>query len=97
MMFRRLSTISLVVPFFSTAALAADLPLYTPPPAESPVYAPASVYDWSGFYIGAHAGYGWGDTDGSWEGEIADVTASDELVSYDLISAPWIYDADELG
>jgi outer membrane immunogenic protein len=35
---------------------AADID-YTPPEAV--------MYDWSGFYIGAHAGWGWGDTD--WE------------------------------
>lgn len=36
-------------------ASAADLP------RKAPVYAPAPpVWSWSGFYIGAHAGYGWG-------------------------------------
>lgn len=35
-------------------ALAADMPLKAPPP-------PASVYAWTGFYIGANAGYGWND------------------------------------
>ncbi|MDQ0393164.1 outer membrane protein [Labrys monachus] len=40
----------------STAALAADL---AAPPAEpqAPVVMP---YTWTGFYVGAHAGYGWG-------------------------------------
>lgn len=30
-------------------------------PARGPVYkaAPAPVFDWTGFYVGAHAGYGW--------------------------------------
>lgn len=38
-------------------AAAADLPVraYT----KAPAYAP--VYDWSGFYVGAHIGYAWGD------------------------------------
>jgi outer membrane immunogenic protein len=40
---------------FAQVALAADLPrkapAYTPPPP---------VWSWSGFYIGAHAGWGWG-------------------------------------
>lgn len=35
-------------------AMAAD---YLPP---EPV---PTVYDWSGFYVGAHLGYGWGDSD----------------------------------
>ena len=34
--------------------MAADIGLGAPPPA----YAP--VNDWSGFYVGGHAGYGWG-------------------------------------
>jgi outer membrane immunogenic protein len=50
---------------FSTAASAADLsrPVYKAPPAG---VLPAS-YDWTGFYIGGHVGYGWsqkGWTDG---------------------------------
>lgn len=40
-------------------AHAADL--YTPPPVYPP--APAYVFNWTGFYVGAHAGYGWGDAD----------------------------------
>jgi len=39
------------------AALAADLPAYEPAPAYA---APAPVSNWSGAYIGAQAGYGWG-------------------------------------
>src|ERR1700676_3785659 len=34
-------------------ALAADLPLKAPPPV-------AAAWNWSGFYIGGHGGYGWG-------------------------------------
>jgi outer membrane immunogenic protein len=39
-------------------AVAADMPV------KSPVYkaAPVAVYNWSGFYAGLNAGYGWGDT-----------------------------------
>src|SRR5688572_374146 len=36
-------------------ALAADMPVKARP---APL---AAAYDWSGFYVGVHAGYGWGD------------------------------------
>lgn len=42
-------------------AHAADL--YTPPPVQPVAVAP--FIDWTGFYIGLHAGYGWGDVDGA--------------------------------
>jgi outer membrane immunogenic protein len=42
---------------FAAPANAADVPV------RGPIYkaAPAPVYNWTGFYIGAHIGYGWGD------------------------------------
>jgi outer membrane immunogenic protein len=41
------------------AAHAADIPIYEPPPA---MVSPTPIaYNWSGFYIGAHGGYGFGD------------------------------------
>jgi outer membrane immunogenic protein len=45
----------------SGAALAADMgrPVYKAPPAGAlPV-----AYDWTGFYVGGHVGYGWADKD----------------------------------
>ena len=39
-------------------ALAADLPLMTKAPPR-----PLAVYNWTGFYAGAHLGGGWGDKD----------------------------------
>jgi opacity protein-like surface antigen len=39
------------------SAAAADLPVKAPQPA------PALTYDWSGFYLGAHAGYRWAHAD----------------------------------
>ena len=46
----------------ATAASAADIrqPTYKAPPAAVPV---ATVYNWTGFYVGGHIGYGWGDKD----------------------------------
>ena len=39
-------------------ALAADLPVQSPPLA--PMAGSAPIISWTGFYIGAQAGYGWG-------------------------------------
>jgi len=51
-----LSTVALAA--LGSTAMAADLvPITKAPP---PVAAPAS--DWSGFYLGAHGGWGWADT-----------------------------------
>ena len=38
-----------------SSALAADMPIKAPPPR-----APVVSTDWSGFYVGAHVGWGWG-------------------------------------
>jgi high affinity Mn2+ porin len=46
-------------------ALGAELPL--PMPVKAPVKTPvSSLYDWTGFYIGAHLGYAWGTS--NWTG-----------------------------
>jgi len=38
------------------AAAAADLP------TKAPMYSPAPVFSWTGFYVGVNAGYGWANT-----------------------------------
>ena len=43
---------------YVSSANAADAVVYEPV-----VAMPADMYDWSGFYVGAQAGYGWGDAD----------------------------------
>ncbi len=47
-----------VTAFCSASALAADMPV------KAPVYkaAPAPVFNWTGFYGGLQAGYGWGNS-----------------------------------
>jgi outer membrane immunogenic protein len=42
----------------ATSASAADMAAR--PYAKAATVAPAAVYDWTGFYVGGHAGYGWG-------------------------------------
>ncbi len=60
--------------FAAGSALAADLP--RPAPAyKAPVAAP--VFNWSGFYVGLHAGYAWGDS--QWTNPI--VPAFDDSLS----------------
>lgn len=45
-----------------TAAGASAADLYTAPPAEAVVYDAAPAFSWTGFYLGAHGGYGWSDS-----------------------------------
>jgi len=61
MSMRLLVTSALATVMVAGAAQAADLP------NKKPVYkAPvAAQFSWTGFYIGGHVGYGWGDKDWS--------------------------------
>src|SRR3982751_3665652 len=45
----------------SASAMAADMP--SRPYTKAPVMAPVQVYDWTGFYIGGHAGGAWAQSD----------------------------------
>ncbi|WP_371346909.1 outer membrane protein [Ancylobacter sp. IITR112] len=51
-----------LVALMAVPAAAADLSY--PAPA-SAAYVPAPVFTWTGFYLGANAGYGWGTADAS--------------------------------
>jgi outer membrane immunogenic protein len=42
-------------------ALAADMPVRRGMPVKAPPPVVAQIYNWSGMYIGAHVGAGWGD------------------------------------
>jgi outer membrane immunogenic protein len=53
---RKLLLVTAAAVLFTAPALAADL---APAPV-APVYMP---FDWTGFYVGVHAGYAWGDVD----------------------------------
>ena len=52
---------SVLAALMGSTALAADLPAPMSMPA-MPAPAPA-VYDWTGFYLGLHGGYAWGESD----------------------------------
>lgn len=63
-MSRRLIVTNILAAVLSVgAAQAADLPARMP--VKAPVVA-APVFSWTGFYVGAHAGYGWGKNE--WSG-----------------------------
>lgn len=47
----------LAIALATGAATAADLPRAAPYPTKAPAYV-AQVYNWTGFYVGAHAGWG---------------------------------------
>lgn len=55
MTIRTIWAVAALSPLAAHGAPAADLPLKAPaPPA-------ATAMDWTGFYVGVHGGYGWGD------------------------------------
>src|SRR5271169_7176029 len=63
---------------FASVASAADMP------AKAPVYkAPivASIYNWTGFYVGANGGYGWSTQSGT-------VTATNNTGASDSLAGP---------
>ncbi len=67
-------TITLAVTFalIETPALAADMAVKSPPPPR-----PAPVYSWSGFYVGAQAGYSWSNTTVDTLGSAVDTSTAD--------------------
>jgi outer membrane immunogenic protein len=59
---RRLSMIALGLSGLATSAVAADLPRKAPPLPPVQSVQPAN---WTGFYVGVHGGYSWGQWDGN--------------------------------
>jgi outer membrane immunogenic protein len=51
--------------FLTAPALAADLTTPTPLPTPPAIEAAAAANNWTGFYLGALGGYGWGNADTS--------------------------------
>lgn len=54
----------------ATSAFAADLPRRTNPAA--PAFTAVPVFSWTGFYVGVHAGYGFGQTSSTGAGGFSD-------------------------
>jgi outer membrane immunogenic protein len=94
--FSKVSLAAAILVAGATAAGAADIP------ARAPVYkAPAMVpvLPWTGFYVGANVGYGWGDVDGTINlgagpGPItgdADGIVGGAQVGYNWQTGPWVF------
>jgi hypothetical protein len=50
----RISAVLAAALVWGTGAFAADMPVKAPPVV-------ATVFSWTGFYVGGHAGYAWGE------------------------------------
>jgi outer membrane immunogenic protein len=63
---------------FVNSASAADMP------AKAPIYkaAPMALYNWTGWYVGVNAGYGWSSGNGANNGACADPVASGFCATY---------------
>lgn len=95
----RTAILASTVSIFATAALAADIAPYEPTPT---AYTPA-FYDWSGAYVGLHAGLATGDFDyeaGPYGGPAmldASISGSGFIgggqVGYDFQSGAWVFGA----
>lgn len=95
-----------VVAALITPALAADL---RRPVTKAPVAAPPPVFSWTGCYIGAHVGGGWGDKDWTFEPPnppLGPVDAGSHNVSgvlaggqigCDIQSGAWVFGAEFQG
>ena len=51
---------TMALAFAGHSALAADMPVRRPPQEAIVKAPPPPIFDWSGFYVGLHGGYGWG-------------------------------------
>src|SRR5262245_24901257 len=60
----------------ATSATAADLPRKAPP---APPVHPEQAASWTGFYVGAHAGYSWG----RWDGDLTFDPGTGPIVVFD--------------
>lgn len=90
-----LSTVAFAVLGVATSASAADLAARPYTKAPPPVV--AAVYDWTGFYIGASGGYGWGRT--RWQYALAGINTNHDTdggfaggqVGYNWQTGAWVW------
>lgn len=75
----------LALTFAATPTLAADIPVRPPVTKAPPMAAP--IFNWTGFYVGANAGYAWGRT------RATDIVASNGLC-WVVCGSEWGTDVD---
>jgi outer membrane immunogenic protein len=88
--------LSIILPI--SAVSAADLPVKAPPLAT-----PASVYNWTGFYVGVNGGGGWGTT--NWLFTLNGLTANHNIsggfaggqVGYSWQTGAWVFGVEADG
>lgn len=82
------------IALIAAPALAADLPRRSGAVAPAPVYA-APIFTWSGFYVGAQLGYGWGKDKANYNGTAASTSPDGMLggvhVGYNWQSGAFVY------
>lgn len=91
-----LSSVAAIVLVGAGAASAADLPSRKGP-VMAPVYAP--VFTWTGFYVGANAGYAWGQIDSTNLGVVGGFKDPDGFVGggqigYNYQVGQWVFGAE---
>jgi outer membrane immunogenic protein len=87
---RKIVLAGAVLAALTPAAYAADMP--APAPIET--VAPEPAFSWSGFYIGAHGGWSWGETDP--EG-VLDIGDAEGFVVGGQLGYNWQWDSWVLG
>lgn len=82
---RKSSIAFLLVALSTSSAFAADLGPYPRGSVKdrAPAYYPSPAFNWSGFYLGVQAGYGWGTTDA----QTGSLSTFNQAYSYDTDGA----------
>jgi outer membrane immunogenic protein len=86
-----LAGIGLLALTAAVPASAADLPPRGPMPYKAPGY--VMGFNWTGFYIGLHAGYGWGNSGGGADLE-GGFVGGQVGYNWQAAGSPWIFGAE---
>jgi outer membrane immunogenic protein len=83
--------VAAIAALIAAPALAADMPVKAPPPA------PAPVYSWTGWYVGANVGGGWGHRDVSFSSPANDPILADIVPPAQSFSTSGVVGGLQLG